>query len=311
MSMVDVVIPVYNTPLPALEQAIRSVMAQTLTRWRAVVIDDGSRPEVSSAVAALVRRIDDRRISLIRVENCGVAAARNHGIRISRSPFVALLDSDDIWKPRKLEMQVAAMDALPDVAVAHTAYANFFDEDPRRLIPVRPADERLNTFSPEEACVAMLRRNFVGVSTAMLRRSACEESGYFDTSFRTLEDKELWVRLLLRERRFLHLPEVLMHYRLHVGNISKSTDAMLRGRLALIAKVDELARGAPAWFGRVWPPLRREMRRNAHVEAAESLLDSGEYVRAFAGCGPWRSGIGRRTVRVMYRSVLALAGGHR
>ena len=46
--MIDVVIPVYNTPLPALEQAVRSVICQTLTRWRAIVVDDGSKPEVSA-----------------------------------------------------------------------------------------------------------------------------------------------------------------------------------------------------------------------------------------------------------------------
>jgi glycosyltransferase involved in cell wall biosynthesis len=307
MVLIDVVIPVYNTPLPVFEQAVRSVICQTLTRWRAIVVDDESKPEVSAEIENFLAALGDSRIDYHRIENGGVAAARNHGIRTSVSPYVALLDSDDIWHPRKLQSQFTVLDSMPDVAVVHTAYANFHDGDPGRLIPARLGLDRLNQLSPEEACVAMLRRNFVGASTAVLRRSACEESGYFDTAFRTLEDKELWVRLLMRERRFHHLSEVLMYYRMHAGNISKNTDAMLRGRRALIAKVDRAADEAPPWFGRIWPSLKREMCRNAHIEAAEAMLDSGQYSRALAACSPWRCGVGRRVGRVVFRSLLGLA----
>lgn len=306
MALIDVVIPVYNTPLPALADAVRSVMCQTLPRWRAIVVDDGSRLEFSTATERYIADLGDARFEYYRIANGGVASARNFGIRVSGAPYVALLDSDDIWHPEKLELQAAVLDKMPDVAVVHTAYAKFQDDAPGRLMPARQIVQGLNDLSPEQACMSMLRRNFVGVSTAMLRRVACADSGYFDPAFRTLEDKELWVRLLMRGHRFHYLSQVLMYYRMHPANISKNTEAMRRGRLALIQKVEQVAAGAPPWFGPMWPAMRREMHRNAHVEAAESMLDNGEYSQALAECCTGRCGVNRRAGRVMFRSLLGL-----
>lgn len=308
MSLVDVVVPVYNTPLHAVEQALRSVVGQTFTQWRAMVVDDGSSRGYAEALDELVSRIDDSRVELHRTMNGGVAAARNHGIRVSNSPFVALLDSDDIWHPSKIELQVAAMRQWPDIALVHTGYACFHGSDPTALMPIRHVEESVNALSPEDACVTMLRGNFVGVSTAMLRRALCDASGYFDPSFRTLEDKELWVRLLMQGLRFHFLPQPLMFYRMHQGNISKNAGKMLDGRLSLIAKVDDLAPRAPTWFAPHWPAVKREMLRNAHLEAAETLLEGRQYLRALEACQPWRSGFSRRSAAVAIRSMGGLLG---
>ena len=308
MSLVDVVIPVYNTPLQAVEQALRSVVSQTFTQWRAMVVDDGSSHEFAEALDVLVSGIDDSRVELHRTMNGGVAAARNYGIRISNSPFVALLDSDDIWHPSKLELQVSAMRQWPDIALVHTGYARFYGSEPTELMPICNVEERVNALSPEEACVAMLRRNFVGVSTVMLRRALCDESGYFDPSFRTLEDKELWVRLLMQGLRFHLLPQPLMFYRMHQGNISKNVGKMLDGRLSLISKVDDAAPRAPVWFASRWPAVMREMLRNAHLEAAETLLEGRQYLQALEACQPGRSGLSRRSAAVALRSMGGLLG---
>src|SRR5688572_28062706 len=92
---VSVVIPVYNRP-DAVRRAIQSVLGQTDQDFEIIVVDDGS----TEAVAAAVASIPDRRVRLIRHDrNRGGSAARNTGIRASKAPLVAFLDSDDEWMP--------------------------------------------------------------------------------------------------------------------------------------------------------------------------------------------------------------------
>jgi glycosyltransferase involved in cell wall biosynthesis len=98
--MFSVIVPVFDRdPTPAL----KSVQAQTLRDWECIVVDDGSRngPDIEAAVEALA----DNRFRYIRQSNMGANAARNRGIDEARQPFVAFLDSDDSWLPKKLEIQ--------------------------------------------------------------------------------------------------------------------------------------------------------------------------------------------------------------
>src|SRR5271166_5416911 len=95
----SVVIPVYNRA-DVLENALRSVLAQTCQDFEIVVIDDGSTDDPAS----VVDRLGDTRIRLIRQDNRGGGAARNRGMDEARGKFVALLDSDDTFLPRHLEM---------------------------------------------------------------------------------------------------------------------------------------------------------------------------------------------------------------
>src|SRR5262249_1271847 len=99
---VGVVIPVHNRPA-AVRRAIDSVLAQTRQDFELIVVDDGS----DSAVAEAVHAIDDARVVFIRhAVNRGASAARNTGVRASRAPLIAFLDSDDVWLPTKLERQL-------------------------------------------------------------------------------------------------------------------------------------------------------------------------------------------------------------
>ncbi len=109
--MVSVVIPAYRSAdrLPA---TLRSVQAQTLLDWEAIVVDDCSPDDTAGALAAFA---DDPRIRLVRhAANAGASAARNTGIAEARGRFVAFLDADDAWMPAKLERQLDAVVARPD-----------------------------------------------------------------------------------------------------------------------------------------------------------------------------------------------------
>lgn len=100
---VAVVIPAYN-PGPYLRPALDSVIGQTFTDWECVVVDDGSTEDLSWVDGI------DKRVRLITKRNQGVSIARNVGVAATTAPWVAFLDSDDLWYPKKIEAQLATVD---------------------------------------------------------------------------------------------------------------------------------------------------------------------------------------------------------
>jgi len=117
---VSVIIPTYNCQL-FIETAVRSVMEQTYRDWELLVIDDGS----TDATCEIIRRLaeEDARIRFLRnPANIGVAGTRNRGLDEIRGEYVAFLDGDDVWHPKKLEKQLQAMRA-EDADMSYTSYA--------------------------------------------------------------------------------------------------------------------------------------------------------------------------------------------
>src|SRR5262245_50863701 len=111
MGTVTVVIPCFNCEL-YLEEAIESALAQTYPKLRIVVIDDGS----NDGSPQILHRFSDR-IRVIRQENRGLAAARNRGIDETNGAYLAFLDADDRWHPRKVATQVSYLQDHPDLAL--------------------------------------------------------------------------------------------------------------------------------------------------------------------------------------------------
>ena len=115
--LVSVVVPTYNRAY-CLPRTVDSALGQTHPSVEVIIVDDGSRDETADVVAA--RYGNDARVRLIRQANGGVSAARNTGLRAARGDYVALLDSDDVWEPWKLELQLACMRARPEVGMTWT-----------------------------------------------------------------------------------------------------------------------------------------------------------------------------------------------
>jgi glycosyltransferase involved in cell wall biosynthesis len=114
--MVSVLVPTYNRAR-WLSRAIASVRAQTVDDWEIVIADDGSTDDTTSVIPA------DSRIRLIRLPHSGnVAAVRNAGLAAARGEFVGFLDSDDLWRPRKLEWQIERLSHCSDCGWCHGDY---------------------------------------------------------------------------------------------------------------------------------------------------------------------------------------------
>jgi glycosyltransferase involved in cell wall biosynthesis len=185
-------------------EAIASIAAQTFGDWELLVVDDGSTDATAAAAEAAFRHTD-RPAALIRHEggaNRGIAASRNLALAHARGRYVAFLDADDVWEPRKLEEQVAILDADQSLGLVYgrtliwhswaqaAAEADFYYP-----LGVEP-DRR---YEPP-ALFDLLMRNRVQTPTtcnAIIRRTMVERLGGFEASFRTMfEDLTFFAKLL-------------------------------------------------------------------------------------------------------------------
>lgn len=199
--LVSVIMPAYNAGR-FLEAAIRSVMAQTVTDWELLVLDDGSSDDTLSIAWRLAR--EDCRISVLPNEhNMGVAKTRNRGFDLCRGEYVALLDSDDVWLPHKLERQLRRMEQT-GADLCYCSYAivdaNGEKSRPDYLVP------------PQTDFDKLLRENVIGCSTVVLSRKVIDNHR-FETDFYH-EDYVLWLKLLRSGFRAAGCTEPLVHWRL-------------------------------------------------------------------------------------------------
>jgi len=182
--LVSVIIPSYNRAA-LLCEAVASVLAQSYAARELIVVDDGS----TDATAARLRSF--RGLRLVRRDHTGMpGAARNAGVRVARGEYLAFLDSDDLWLPHKLAVQVAAATAARD-SINHTRERWLRDG---RVVSQRGQRHR------RSGClfVDSLRKCIIGPSTVLLRRDVFEAAGGFREDLEIAEDYELWLRLTAR-----------------------------------------------------------------------------------------------------------------
>jgi len=204
---VSVVLPVHNGEA-FLEDAVQSVLGQTLRELELVVVDDGSTDGSPAILAAAAER--DGRVRVVRRERGGVRNALNHGCAVAAGAYVARLDADDVALPDRLERQASFLDENPGVGVVGGAYAVVDAAGARRSV-VRPP-----TGDPELRA-RLYRYNVLAHPTVMFRREAFEQAGGY--RLQEVEDYDLWLRISERWQ-LAALPDLVISYRLHAGQAS-------------------------------------------------------------------------------------------
>jgi glycosyltransferase involved in cell wall biosynthesis/SAM-dependent methyltransferase len=210
---VSVILPTFNNA-HSIGEALQSVLNQTYTDWELVIVDDGS----VDGTANIVSKFCDWRIRYIYQANKGVSEARNVGIANSRGEYIAFLDADDLYHPRKLAAQVAYLDQNLDVGLTYVA-----------RIEINQAGERVNLRqAPGKTTLATIVLGFPCAPTdLMVRRHWLDKAGGFDKSFVVNEDRDLYVRLLLAGCQFGAIEEFLAYRRLDTGKPYKNLPAKL------------------------------------------------------------------------------------
>jgi glycosyltransferase involved in cell wall biosynthesis len=223
MTTVSVVIPFYNRS-KWLWPALDSVLQQTHSDLEILVVDDGSSEELEPE-----RRFYDSRVRFIRQEHAGASAARNRGIRLSRGKYVAFLDADDSFMPNKLQVQVEALEARPDVALIHSSYLRM-DEFGNDIEEVHSG-----TFTGS-VYPAIVKECPIATPTVMIRMETLTELGLmFDESVRVGEDVLMWIELA-RHHEFLGIDMPTTRVRMHGQNAFSSVEAVYEGGMTILRR---------------------------------------------------------------------------
>ena len=212
---VSVVIPAYNAA-HTLGRALDSVLRQSLPASQILVVNDGSRDDLTT----LEHRYAGR-VQWIHQINQGAAAARNTGIDHAQHPLVAFLDADDYWQPNKLEMQVACYRQNPELGLTYSTFCERRPGEPpipvrrpfryRRILdqPHRPRDHEIF----DVACL-------VWTGTVMVPRSLLA-THRFESGLEPAEDRDLWVRLLQLAPTYCHAKPLATAV-LEAGSLSRT-----------------------------------------------------------------------------------------
>ncbi len=208
--LVSVVIPARNRGQYIL-QALDSVFAQTFTDYEIIVVDDGSTDNTRELLTPLIQK---GAVRYERQEAKGVSAARNHGIRLAHAPYIAFLDSDDLFLPTKLEKQLGVFSSEKDLGFVHCSFSKFDDEG--RNLGLRDTSRFQGQIYPD----MLLEWSVLMAMPCMLMRAeVLKEVGGFDEQMTWAEDLDLWRRIARRYRVGV-VPEALVKVRVHATSTS-------------------------------------------------------------------------------------------
>lgn len=285
---VSIVMPLYNKAEQVLG-SIATVMAQSISDWELVVVDDGS----TDCGPDLVRTLKDERIHLVTQANAGVSAARNKGIAQARADLLAFLDADDLWMPGFLASVLELQADFPQARWIATGYEIRPAKGPAiasRLGGLDPTFKR--GLLPDYFCVAIASDPPVCSSAVAVRRDAILAMGGFPVGIGSGEDLLTWARLAVR---YPLAYEAKAHAVFVVSGIERRPDASDRVGRALDAVVQEHSEtpGLQAYLG-LWYRMQAVM--------AMRFNDS-----ALARRCAWRAVLhGPRQLRNPYTLLLAM-----
>ncbi len=218
---VSVIITVYNSE-KFIRKALRSVLEQTHPAYEIVVVNDGSTDTTTQIVES---EFGDK-VTLVSQKNGGPSNARNTGMRAATGKYVAFLDADDWWDPRKLEVQVRELKKAPDAAAHYTG-----------LMLVHDGNGKMETGTTIDVATLWpkLRWGNPGIapSSVMMRLSSLKELGGFPEEIRACEDWVLWFKVV-RQSRFIMTSEPLTYYFVSAGGLSGNADFVFDSFLKIL-----------------------------------------------------------------------------
>lgn len=210
--LISVVLPTYNRA-GLLKRALSSIISQTYPHWEVLVVDNNSTDNTDQ----VVHDFNDERIRLLKVDNYGVIAlSRNVGIREAAGEYIAFLDSDDWWKPNKLEKSLAYLENGKDV-VYHDLLVVA-----KRNQRVLWRKARTRTLKIPIFKDLITNGNALNNSSVVLRKKILEDIGGLseDRNLVSIEDYDAWLRAARITEKFQRIPQTLGYYWTAGGNVS-------------------------------------------------------------------------------------------
>jgi glycosyltransferase involved in cell wall biosynthesis len=271
--LVSVITPFYNTSPEFLEEAIRSVFAQTYENWELLLIDDGSAGPSADLARSYAANHPERVYYFDHAghENKGHPASRNLGIRNSKGKYIAFLDADDICMPRKLEEQEAILESRPEVGMVYSNTLYWFSwtgrpEDAHRdFLPKLGVDT--DVIYPPLSLLPLFLSGAAAVpsmNSILIRSDAITRSGRFEESFRSLYgDQHFYAKLCLTEHIYVS-GKVHDWYRQHpesMTSIADKSGTEVQARRIFLEWLERYMTRKAVTDVEVWQALRREIWR--------------------------------------------------
>ncbi len=226
--LVSIITPNYNSE-KFISHTIKSVINQTYKNWEMIIVDDVSTDNSLNIITSFCKI--DSRIQLHKLpENLGAAIARNKAISLAKGNFIAFLDSDDLWLPQKLELQLNFM-LKNNFSLTHTSY-EVIEENGRNTNKIIKCKHKLDYNR-------MLFSNEIGCLTAIYNRDILGK--IYMPEIRKRQDYGLWLKILKSEKYAFGLSDVLAKYRLRNNSISNNKVEMLKWNWNLYKNVEKLS----------------------------------------------------------------------
>ena len=225
--LVSIITPTYNCS-KYIERTIKSVQNQTYKNWEMLIVDDCSTDNTIDIITEIMK--SDKRIRYYVLENnSGAAVARTKAMQLANGEYIAFLDSDDIWKPNKLESQLLFM--KQNNANITCTYYEQIDED----------DSKLNKIikSPKKTSYNRLLLDCpIGNSTVMYNAKTLGK--FVVPNIRKRNDDALWLKMLKKEQYIYAIPEILAEYRVRKTSISSNKISLIKYHWKLYREIEQL-----------------------------------------------------------------------
>ncbi len=266
MPAISVVIPAYNASR-LIAHTLRSVLAQDLPDVEIIVVDDGSTDDTAVVVSQFST------VRLVTKTNGGLGSARNAGIRAAQGEFIGFVDSDDLWEPSKLRLQLELLRRTN----LRWAYCDGYVFDAN-------TGELLNQFSRAiklregDVLEPLLLDCFIASPTPLVHRAVFDDVGFFDETplIHMREDWDMWLRIA-RGYPIALVPQPLVRYRVH-SDANTSREDPLVALASQMAVVDRAIQRNPKRL----EPLRRRAEANLFLGTGRSLASRGRLPEAGA-----------------------------
>lgn len=228
-NLVSIITPSYNCE-KYISQTIRSVQLQTYRNWEMIIVDDCSTDKTCEIVEQFAA--NDSRIKLIRQKsNLGAGAARTRAMRESKGRFIAYLDSDDIWKPQKLQKQVSFM-LNKNCGFSCTSYEVIDDNGKRK-------GKVVHMLSKVDY-VGFLTNNLLQTVGIMVDTKKVNKDLLIMPNIRRRQDAATWLQILKAGYKCYGIKEVLAEYRRTEGSLSSNKFKAIKGVWHLYRDIEHL-----------------------------------------------------------------------
>ena len=232
---ISIIVPIFNAQ-NYLDETIQTVLNQTYSNWELLLIDDGSTDESAKICQQYLK--EDARILYFYKVNGGQASARNLGIKNSSGEWLAMLDSDDLWHPEKLNRQITAINENDKIEYCFTNTSAFKDSIQNEI---ENYDKyAFGLFHNKTLFKIVYQHNHIANSSVMIKKSLLQLTGVFDENRSLIgcEDWDLMLRIFKQNSLTYGLKEKLLYYRLHAEGVHNQNIKMFSGKIHVYSKYD-------------------------------------------------------------------------